>query len=345
VLQVVDTVRLLAGAQPTQEQLETYWTRHQTDAPGASAQLKYHYNPDDEPRVLPRYTYRPDSHQGSPQISIEVSLPKLVFGNNHTLLADLDDALEQLDAAISSDPALPPLPPPATTALSRLDLCCSYQVGELLPHYVDALARLTYPRRDTIRINAETVEFRARSIKTKFYDKHAETEGAAPFGTLRHETTYHRARPLKEAFASQTAVTLATITPHLVEAILSQDLARLGIINRPFATRALALSRLCETHGQTRGLRLFGALCAYNEVGKHAAAQQIGISPGSFNRLLSDIRYAGIAPALTDANCELPPLQVRLPRKPPTSQTCIQTPGVTRGSLGSEATTERGEGR
>lgn len=330
---MVDTVRLLVGAEPTEDQLHDFWTRHQTAKPGAEPQVKYHYNPEPEAGILPRYTYRPKSHAGAPQISLELSLPKLVSGNNWELLTDLGPAIRMLDDILDWDPAIPPMPPVASTALSRVDLCCHYEVGEDLPHYIDALSRLDYPRRTTIRFNAETVEFRANSIKSKFYDKHTETKGACPPGILRHEITYHRARSIKTAFNTRTSVLLGQITLPEVTRILTSDLQRLGIDARPFASHTVSATRLCGRYGTTVGPRLYGVLCIYQEMGRDEAADRLGITRNALTRLLSQVRDAGIATAITDTAHELPPLQVTFP-EPPT--TCIQTPGVTQGSLVSE---------
>lgn len=332
---MVDTVRLLIGAEPTEDQLKQFWIASLTQRPGAEPSYKYYYNPPDELGTLPRFTFRPKSHAGTRQISVEVSLPKLVFGNNHELLTDVGPALDRLDDIIAADPALPPMPPMADAPLSRLDLCCNYHVGDLLPHYINALAALTYPRRDTLRFNAETVEFRAASIKSKFYDKHAETQGQAPPGTLRHEITYHRARPIKQAFATNTPVLPTHIIPDIVEAILAQDLARLGILDKPFPTADTAAPVLRVSFGTIRGPRLYGLLRIYQDLGTDATARLLGITRNALNRSLADIRSAGIATAITDAHQDLPPLRVSLPRTSSPPQTCTQTPGVTPGSLGS----------
>ena len=329
---MLDTVRLLVGAEPTEEQLQEYWTRMETARPGGQTQVRHHYNPDEEIATLPRLTFRPESYAGSPQISIEVSLPKLIFGNNYELLTDLAPAIEVLGAVLDADPAVPRMPEMAATALSRLDICCHYDVGDDLPHYIDTLARLEYPRRTTIRFNAETVEFRANSVKSKFYDKHAETEGACPPGILRHEITYHRARSIKTAFDTKRSVKLADVTIDSATELLTTDLKRLGIHEKPFATHALAIDRLCDEYGTTTGPRLYGVLCVYQHLGRGATAERIGVKRNAVSRLLAQVRKAGIATALTHGSSELPPLQVSFSENP---KTCTQTPGVTQGSLAS----------
>lgn len=335
--QVVDTVRLIARGQPTDEQLETYWTRQETISPNGKPHLKYVYNRKPDTQTYPRLTYRPESDTGKDQLLIEMSMPKIVFGNNWQLITDMDAALARCDEVLTSSEATPELVPMAEMTVSRLDLCCHFEVARFLPNYIDALGRLDYPHRTTIHFNAQTVEYRAKSVKTKFYDKHAETKGEAPVGTLRLETTFHRARQVKAALDTKLPVHLPHITPDIVEAILARDLHRLGILDRPFATADTAARRLREHFGTTRGPRLYGVLCIYQRFSRQDTADILGINRNAVSRLLADIRKAGIATALTDTEQDLPPLQVSLPRASSSPETCTQTPGVTQGSLASEA--------
>jgi len=334
---VVDTVRLLVGAGPTGDQLEAYWDWNLTQPAGGEPTYKYYHNPKLEGFTLPRFTYHPSSYLGTKQISVEVSLPKLIFGNNYELLSEVGPALDRLDEIIDADPAIPPLPSMADASLSRLDLCCHYSVGDLLPHYITALAALNYPHRDTVRFNAETVEFRTKSVKTKFYDKHAETDGEAPPGTLRHEITYHQGRVIKEAFAADRAVLAGALTPHMAELLLTKDHERLGILDKPFPTSSSASRALIDQYGSIRGARLFGILAMLGDAGPEGVAERLNLTRKSVIRDLATIRKADIAASLTDAKHDLPPLKVSLPRTSSPTRTCTQTPGVTQGSLADAA--------
>ncbi len=84
--------------------------------------------------------------------------------------------------------------------------------------------------------------------------------------------------------------------------------------------------------------RLYGVLCIYQQMGRDEAADRLGVTRNALSRLLAQVRDAGIATAITDTAHELPPLQVTFPQPP---KTCIQTPGVTQGSLASEEASDQ----
>lgn len=97
--------------------------------------------------------------------------------------------------------------------------------------------------------------------------------------------------------------------------ILYRDLIHLGIVDCQFATRELALQTLCSRYGDNRGLRLYGALCAYQDRLKNHLAHETGTQRHSILRLLRDARRAGVAPAMVEGE-PLPPLEIRWPPSP-----------------------------
>jgi hypothetical protein len=308
---MIDTVRLWCIARPTEEHL-THWHKREDTGGREGTRTEYYYNPTHAEGVPFRATYRPQALQGYDQLQIEMSLAKLVFGNNWTLLTHLEAAYAAADEAIAANPAIPDIGPTAALLLSRLDVCYNYPVGDLLPYYIQALSRLYYPRRTTARFNTETVEFRAASVKSKFYDKPAETNGQAPAGLLRHEATFHRARPIREALRFQEPVKLGDLTIPLLRGLIETDLERLGILGRPFATRNQAWERLFQTYGPNRGSYRFSALVLLQDADKDQVAGRIGITRSALNKLLADVRRAGVPLAFSEASEPLPPLEVTL---------------------------------
>ena len=281
-----------------------------------------------EHRLALRATYRPKSYTGLHLLTIELSLPKLLLGNNWQMLWDIPSGIVALDALLAACPALPALPSVADMTLSRLDVCYNYQVGENLPHYIAALARLDYPRRTTVRFNTQTVEFRCKSVKCKFYDKHAETLGQSPPGILRHEITLPRARAIRTALSFPQPATLADLTLRLLALLLQRDLHHLSIYNTPFATHNQAAATLTQQYGRNRGAYRFMALALFQTLDRNHIAAALGIKRGSVSELLSDVRKAGLSLSLSDNNQPLSPLRVELP-----TEIASQTPGVTLGSL------------
>jgi len=327
---MIDTVRLLTRARPTAEQL-TWWNRHETNTPAGKCRIEYYFNPSADTGIPVRATYRPESIIGLNLFVLEMSLPRILFGSNWQLVLDIEAAITAADRIIASVDAFPPLPSVAHMTVSRLDICYNYPLGHLLPHYLNALARLHYARRDSARFNTETVEFRAKSVKSKFYDKHRETNGEAPAGLLRHEVTLHRAGKVKWALGFKRPVTLRDLHPHMLKQVLDDDLDRLGIRNRPFRTSLNAAQALIDKYGPIRGPRIYGVLTMYQQFGPDQIADMFGITQPTVTRLLADVRKANMSTALTDTETDLPPLTITLPTDlpPPSPKTCTQTPGVT----------------
>jgi len=309
----IDTVRLICRARPTDEQLRLYWLRREDTVCDAQAKCDYYYNPDKQAAVQVRATYRAKGKLSIDQFSLEFSVPKLVLANNHQMIMDLPGAIEVSDAKIAQVPAFPPLPSLAEMIVSRLDVCFNYFVGPLLPDYILAIGVLDYPHRDKARINAETVEFRAKSAKCKFYDKFSECQEQEASGLLRHETTLHRASAVRAALHRRRGtIRLQDITRERCKAILDEDLQRLGILGQPIGTFDIALAALTSTYGPARASRLVGVLRLYQQLGRSGLVTVLGQTRNFINRSLLDIRKAGVQLALTDSEYPLPPLEVDL---------------------------------
>lgn len=310
---LIDTVRLWAQARPTQEQFRWHWQKREVTPARKTPHTEYFFNPDKASGIPLRATYRPESRQGPDQFLIEVSLPRVVFGNNWTLIPDVETATQALDEMIEALSALPPLPPSIEMPLSRLDICYNYPVGALLPYYIEALSRLDYPHRTTVRFNAQTVEYRAKCVKSKFYDKHIESARLAPPGLLRHEITFQRAKEIKHALGADHPVTLSDLTNNeLLRYFLERDLERLGIRGKTFATVNTAAGRLLAEFGPNRGGYRFTVLSLYQTHERSQVCELLNLDRNTLNRLLAEIRKTGISLALSEDSEPLPPLEVYL---------------------------------
>jgi hypothetical protein len=323
---MIDTVKVRVREAPTEEQLIEHWEQAtHTHLKSNTTRVKFIYNSEPSAPLSLKATFYPEDYNGDPMIAIELSLPKAQHGVNWQLITDLDAVIAIVDDRLRRMPALPQIATIAEADLIRLDACYNYHVGDALPWYLRALGHLEYPRRQTVPFLGTGVEYPSGVSKTKFYDKRAETvhlrldpHDYAPPGTLRHETTFHRSRHLRRALRTDDAITLATLDPEAVVDILRRDLAALGIAGCSFATRERALIDLSATYGNNRGLRLYGALCAFQERAKSDVATEVGIDQQSVCRLLREARQAGIAPAFSKAET-LPPLEIIWPPGPETA--------------------------
>jgi len=197
--------------------------------------------------------------------------------------------------------------------VSRLDVCYNHFGGFPLPDYLAALAVLDYPHRDKAKINAETVEFRAKSAKCKFYDKFSECQDEQALGLLRQETTLHRSSSVKAALHRRRGtIRLQDVTRERCKAILDEDLQRLGILGETLGTFDITLAALTSSYGPARASRLLGVLGLYQQLGRSGLVSVLGQTRNFINRSLLDIRKAGVPLALSKSQHPLPPLEVEL---------------------------------
>ena len=115
-------------------------------------------------------TYRPRSFIGKRLLIIEFSLPMLLYGNNIQMVDDIEVAITHANEIISKIPELSQIDI-RDGVLFRLDVCCNFQVGELVPYFVKALQAMTYPNRKTMPYDKEGVQYKVGKETTKFYNK------------------------------------------------------------------------------------------------------------------------------------------------------------------------------
>jgi hypothetical protein len=309
---LIDTLKLICRARPTENQLTLFWRKREDTLCGATAKCEYYCNSDKDDPVQIRATYRPKSFQGDDQFSVEFSWPKLLLGNNHQMIPDMALGIEATNLILAQLPAFPTLPSIADMLVSRLDVCYNHFVGPLVPDYIAAFSILDYPHRNTRRTNAETVDFGNKSATCKWYDKYAECLHEAAFGLLRHEATLHGARTVRAALHLRRQVHLPDVTPERCKQVLDTDMARLGILGRPFGNFNTAFQALTGMYGPARATRLLGILTLYQNYDRSEIAAKLGQSRNFVSRSLLDIRKAGVSLALTSSDHPLPPLQVEL---------------------------------
>lgn len=313
---MVDTGVVELPNGPTEGNLQYGWesSRH-TDLATGEIREKYIRNADPF-----KGTYYPIGYKGEPVFLIEFSLPKVLYGLNWPMLVDIPAAVAKADEMLASDPGWPELPSVGDAKIVRLDACYNHPVGDNLPAYLQALSRLEYRARQTVPFLGTGVEYRCDSGKTKFYNKRLETNKVyrkqpelwAPPGILRQETTLRSSRGVAQATRAAGVSTLNRLTPETVLDILWRDLRHLGIVECQFANRELALQTLCEQFGPNKGLRLYGALCAFQDRQKKRIAKETRTQRHSVVRLLREARNAGIAPAMVEGK-PLPPLEIKWP--------------------------------
>src|SRR5215213_2336954 len=123
---MLDTIRVKFPIKPNDEHLKGWTTRITRTETGE--RKVFIYNPKVEETTL-RFTYYPVDYSGHPMLTLECSLPKLVFDNNYRMLGSIDGAIKIANMLLAGVPHLPRLDL-AEGVLIRLDLCYNHQVGD-----------------------------------------------------------------------------------------------------------------------------------------------------------------------------------------------------------------------
>ncbi|KAA3647119.1 MAG: hypothetical protein DWQ07_06380 [Chloroflexi bacterium] len=305
---MLDTVRLKFKISPSEEQLQ-YWTHHTTTTQAGAVREKYTYNPElagGEVRL--RCTYFPLDYNSNPMTTLEVSLPKMIHGNNFKMIGSVDGTIKITNLMMELVTHFPNVDI-ADGELIRLDLCYNHQVGDMVADYINAIGKLDYPHRRTKHHRNEGAEFRSRHVTTKFYDKQQEAGTPDAYGILRQETTILRGKRIKELTGVKHPK-LTDITPLFAKEQLEKDLERLKLLDRSIADRDTALKLLSEEYGPDAGIYYFGLMQVKQDKPKRRILAETQMHPRSLDRRLRKITDSGIALILTERSTPLPPLRI-----------------------------------
>lgn len=115
--------------------------------------------------------------ESSQTLTVQVSMPKFLYGDNVTILTEEDIPLffERLQERLLH--LFDVHVPHTDWTLSRCDVCCNFQVGKKVSEYVRMLCKQQLAYKNTISYNQDqTVEYRNKSSRIMFYDKHKQTQ-------------------------------------------------------------------------------------------------------------------------------------------------------------------------
>jgi len=307
---MLDTVRVKFPISPDPEQLQ-YWT-HKTTTTITGTRESYLYNPViNNDGVMLKYTYYPIGlFDPNPVLTLECSLPKLVYGNNYQMLLSIDRSIESANTKLINVPHAPILDL-AEGVLIRLDMCYNHKVGEIVDDYLKPLSNLDYPHRRTKYHRREGVEFKAKHITTKFYNKQRETGMVEAFGILRQETTILKGEVIKGILGLKKP-TLLNVSRDFISDYLNKDLKKLALFENSIGTRSTILKMLCAAYGSDAGFCYYGILLSKMDRSRKQLAQETKTHPRSLDRRLRKIIDAKIPLTMTDREEPLPPLIISL---------------------------------
>lgn len=305
---MIDTV-VLAYNIKVDNQLLAFWDRVDTKMANGSRIVKFQLNFNLDNGATVTNTYRPYSIEGHPHLSMELSIPKIILGNNYTMVVDIDGAIPRINNSLARIVGLP-LIDVRDGILCCVDACYNHQVGDAVPFFVKALQSLAFPYRKTKPYSDEGVQYLNKQASTKFYDKEKECGDPSAYGILRQETTLRREAVKK--LTGKERPTLLDITPKLLASKLEKDLDELGILGRSIGTKDTTLQVLSKTYGELAGVFYYGLLHAKTTLTKEMVATATNSHPRSLDRRLQRIAGAGIPLTLTETVAPLPPLVIDL---------------------------------
>jgi len=309
---MIDTVSVWVPISPTLRQLSN-WTSHSYYFPNSQSRGNFYKQARVNESATATFVYFPPNppRYPYPRLSIEVSLPKVLFGNNVQMLStrfQLDEAIDRLNLCISQIPWLPTLDV-RTGILRRLDIAYNHQVGTYVQDYARALQKLDYPYRKTLPYLHEGVQFKSRVHITKFYDKHRECSLPTAQGILRQETTLRPTYYIERKLGMQYP-TLMDLSFTWLAQILEKDLKRLHLENNILTDRSTANVVLVQKYGWSQANKLTGYLAVRQSMSKDQLLANGANSHTvrKYDNLISD---AGISLALIDEGMSLPPLKIK----------------------------------
>jgi hypothetical protein len=252
-------------------------------------------------------------HNNGRLLTIEASLPKLVYGNSLSRVSQPTAALKQL-REVARDLVTGPIPGLADTECLRVDFCYNFFVGDQLPDYLAAISKLPYSRQRFVYNGAHSVEWSSRNgRRIILYDKGLEMQYhdgiTAPEanGILRFEIQIRK----KSGFIQRRLHTESLLTGDVVSAAvayacLSETMVGIGL-DRKFRSPEVARSVLTNNFSGSTVNRLLGLHQRLKtqpfETVRHSMKRS------AFYAGLKQLKDVGLWP-LSASSVELPPLKL-----------------------------------
>jgi len=284
------------------------WDRSTTDEAGGKRYTKYYRNVKLDNSAKIKFCYFPVSFNRCPHLLVEMSIPKVINGNNIEPIYDLNYINSYINELLGSIPGIPHLDV-SEGVLSRIDVFYNHQCDDLVPYYIKSLQSLEYSHRRTLPYTRQGVQYFSKQVTTKFYDKELESGNSAAKGILRQETTM-RKKAIKGNIGKKNP-TLFDLNSENLCVILEKDLQTLKIFDRSICTVNTLPLRLCKQYGEYAGLYHFGLVMLQEEMNKKYLSSVIGVHPRTLDRRIKNVVDAGIPPTITYAEEPLPPLSIR----------------------------------
>lgn len=304
---MIDSVTVSFPISPTLRQLEE-WKNHPLILPTGEVFGKRFKNAVINDTAPIDFTFFPPNPKYvNPALHVQVSLPKVLFGNNVEMITS-ESEIEQVIAIVNSFIAeLKWMPEMDLGAgrLYRVDAAYNYQVGERVEDYISAISKSFYPNRKTgpyLFKGIEGVQFTSLSkhpsARLIFYDKWKESHLPSAYGCLRQESSLRHANYIERRTGIDNP-TLRDVKIDWLIQLLQIDLKRLHLDKTVIYPRDMAQEILVNKYGYPMGIKLHGHLIA-----RQSMTREQMIASGAKQRTLQhwemQIADAGMATTMTD---------------------------------------------
>lgn len=283
------------------------WDRLEINKPSGKFFIKRQLNVELENGAMVTSTYLPYTIERRPQLRVEFSIPNLIFGNNHMMVNNIEEAVPSINFALAEIEGLPSIDA-GQGIVRRVDACYNHQVGDAVPYFIKAFTSLEFPYRRMLPYTGQGVLYLNKQASTKFYDKEKESGNSLAHGILRQETTLRREAVQK--LTGKKRPRLSDLSIQLLALVLEQDLEKLGIYGRSIGTKDTTLQILSATYGELAGLFYYGLLHAKTNLTSEMIASASSSHPNTMDRRIKKILAAGIPPILTETIEPLQPLVI-----------------------------------
>jgi len=311
---MIDTVVIGFPIEPVKRQLEPWHVTITKQSPQKNGHKKLHtkfqtWLEYDSGKIHVTYYPQDMLNRPNPVILYEMSLPRLVYGNNLVLLEDPSLAIKKANQIIEQNPIVPRVDLNCG-AVYRIDLCYNFQVGEFVSEWIRQLSKLEYPRRKTKPYYpSDGVRYHSGKATLTFYDKEEKSHNAKAYGILRMEATW-KGRTQIGKLVGLPEARLGDFPIHLILSILDSELKKLGIKDREPIDPMASQTALIKQYGPEQGTRLFGFLCSSQQARKKDLLA-LGMSKQTISRNRKQIQEAGLSFGIAEEGHLLPSLVIQ----------------------------------
>jgi len=203
------------------------------------------------------YTYRENDFKNQSLLVVYItSIGKIIYGNNFTPFFDIQHHLRMLLQITHNFDGLVFLDDLPRCKVIRMDPCFIFDVGDLMPFYLEFCANQVYPRRSTHIFNNSGqkvggkkyfngVEFITNGTSnkqiTRIYDKYEETDDEDAWGKLRVEAEVNGWKSIDSLFEKEHAF-LPDLNDEVAASVVNRDLSIIGL-DRAFSVDKRGYSR------------------------------------------------------------------------------------------------------